>query len=58
MTADVLRRFGGSIACKEVWIVAACTKWLQATCGCGARIEHQFVADPELRSFREQAGLT
>ena len=23
MTADVLRRFGGSIACKEVWIVAA-----------------------------------
>ena len=40
MTADVLRRFGGSIACKEVWIEAACTRWLQATCGSGARIAH------------------
>ena len=28
-TGDALRRFGGSIACKEVWIEAACTRWLQ-----------------------------
>ena len=43
-TADVLRRFGRSIACKEVWIEAACTRWLQAKCGVGARIEHEIVA--------------
>ena len=55
-TADVLRGFGGSIACKEVWSEAACTRWLQATRGGGARIEHEVVADPKLRSIRDQDG--
>ena len=44
---DALRRFGGSIACKEVWIEAACTRWLQGKCGVGARIEHEVVAQCE-----------
>ena len=41
--SSVLRRFGGSIACREVWIEAACTPQLQAKCGVVARIEHEVV---------------
>ena len=40
ITADALRRFGGSCTRKEVWVVAGCTRWLQATCEGGVRIAH------------------